>query len=124
MQKQGEIIAELIRLAGYTQKEVASLILIGPTHFSRQLGKQPVPALTLRKLSLSFGLTIDQLLTPGFQPPYRKAVKLKQPELVADLPDEEEIDLRAERDRLLKEVERLTAELEREKRITNAFVSK
>lgn len=124
MKKQGEIIAELIKAAGYTQKEVAGLILVGPTHLSKHLGKQPVPAVTLRKLSVSFGLTIDQLLTPGFQPPYRQAVKLKMADVFPDLPDAEEQDLRAERDRLKKEVERLTKELERANRIVDAFTSK
>ena len=123
MLKQGKIIAEFIKAAGYTQKEVADLIDVGEQHFSRQLNREPVPRLAISKICLAFHVAPDQLLDLTFKPPYRKAVAVKH-KLSVELPDAEEQDLRAERDRLKNEVAALKDELERSKRIIDALAAK
>ena len=88
-----------LRLAcGYTQQDVArALGVVRSTYSYYETGKTQPDVETLTRISQMFGVTLDQLVLPGEQPPVsppRRRAKHRpaaDPQTIGDLTEEEKV---------------------------------
>lgn len=67
----GEVIAEMIKKAGYFQKEVADKIGLGENYLSRALRNDTLSAKSIQKIAGVLGISVQELCNFSTIPPYR-----------------------------------------------------